>query len=445
MKLVIIAGGKGTRLGLKDIPKPMVEIDSKPLLEHQILLAKRYGIEDIYILSGHLSEVIIDYCGDGSKWNVKITHIVEEIALGTAGAIKQLENTLNDRFIVFYGDTIMDINLANFIEFDTNHNDSIGNIIVHPNDHPHDSDLVEIDKEDKVIQFHSKPHIENKYYANLVNAALYILSPKIFSYIEKDKMLDFGKDIFPLIIKNHDTMYAYKTTEYLKDMGTPKRLKKVEQDIKSGKVSRLNLTNKQKAIFIDRDGVINREVDNLSDIEDLEILEGVTNAISKINHSEYIAIVITNQPAIAKGFITEKELKEIHKKMDTILGQDGAYTDDLFYCSHHPASGFEGEIKELKIDCECRKPEIGLFLEAAKKYNIDLSKSWMIGDRYVDIKAGKDADCKTVLVKTGHNGSDRDKYLEVKPTLTCKNLDNAVNMILSDKKIFVLGEQDDNN
>jgi D,D-heptose 1,7-bisphosphate phosphatase len=434
MKLVIIAGGKGTRLGLKDIPKPMVEINSKPLLEHQILLAKRYGIEDIYILSGHLSKVIISYFGDGSKWNVKITHIVEDTALGTAGAIKQLENILNDRFMVFYGDTIMDINLAKFMEFDTNHNDSFGNIIVHPNDHPHDSDLVEIDKQNKVIQFHSKPHIENKYYANLVNAALYILSPKVFSYIEKDKMSDFGKDIFPLIIENNDTMYAYKTTEYLKDMGTPKRLKKVEQDIKSGKVSRLNLTNKQKAIFIDRDGVINKEVNNLSDIEDLEILDGVINAISKINYSEYIAIVVTNQPAIAKGFLTQDELKEIHKKMDTILGKNGAYIDDLFYCPHHPESGFEGEIKEHKIDCECRKPKIGLFLEAAKKYNIDLSKSWMIGDRYVDIKAGKDAGCKTILVETGHCGNDKDKNLEINPSLICKDLNKAVDMIFLDEE-----------
>ncbi len=192
--------------------------------------------------------MIIDYFGDGSKWDVNITHIIEPFPLGTAGAVKQLENELNDRFIVFYGDTIMDIDLSSFIEFDKSKRESIGSIMVHPNDHPYDSDLVEIDKNNLVTNFHSKPHQEGKYYNNLVNAALYILSPKIFKYIEKDKMSDFGKDIFPKIIGKEE-LYAYKTAEYLKDMGTPDRLKKVEKDLISGKVKRLNKENKQKAIF----------------------------------------------------------------------------------------------------------------------------------------------------------------------------------------------------
>ena len=104
MDLVIIAGGKGTRLGLKDMPKPMVEIGGKPLLEHQINLAKQYAINDIHILSCHLSEVIIDYFGDGRKFGVNISHIIEKSPLGTAGAVKQLESRLNERFMVFYGD-----------------------------------------------------------------------------------------------------------------------------------------------------------------------------------------------------------------------------------------------------------------------------------------------------------------------------------------------------
>ena len=118
MKLVILAGGMGTRLGLKDIPKPMVKINGKPLLEYQILLAKKYNITDIYIMSGHLSEVIINYFDDGSKWNVNITHIVEDVPLGTAGALKQIEDQLNEKFIVFYGDTVIGLNLENFIDYE---------------------------------------------------------------------------------------------------------------------------------------------------------------------------------------------------------------------------------------------------------------------------------------------------------------------------------------
>jgi len=434
MKLVIIAGGKGTRLGLKTIPKPMVELHGKPLLEHQILLAKRYGIKDIYILSGHLSHVIVEYFEDGKKWDVNITHIIEDKPLGTAGALKQLENVLDNRFMVFYGDTIMDLDLNSFIEFDKAHKDSIGSIMVHPNDHPHDSDLLEIDKSSRVIEFYSKPHKENIYYPNLVNAALYIFSPKIFQYILEDTILDFGKDIFPMIIQN-ENLYAYKTTEYLKDMGTPERLGKVEEDILSGKVHRLNKSFSQKAIFLDRDGVINKEVDNLTDINEFELIDDVESAIKLINKSEFICIVVTNQPVIAKGFIDEKQLNQIHKKMDTLLGEAGAYVDDLYYCPHHPESGFDGEIKELKIDCDCRKPKNGMLLEASRKYHIDLSQSWMIGDRYADIQAGKISACKTVLLKTGHAGNDKEKFPETEADFTFDALNVAINFIVENEEV----------
>lgn len=429
MKLVIIAGGKGTRLGFKDIPKPMVQICGKPLIEIQIELAKRYGIKDIYILSGHLSNVIIDYCGNGEKWGVNISHIIEEKPLGTAGAVKQLENILKDRFIVFYGDTVMDIDLESFIQYDKQDNNSIASLIVHPNDHPYDSDLIEVNNENKIISFHSKPHSENKNYFNLVNAALYICSPEIFDYIQKDVSSDFGKDIFPKILNDNQILMAYKSAEYLKDMGTLDRLDKVTQDVLNGKVKRLNKAFKRKAIFIDRDGVINKEVDNLSNINDFEIIDGVTSAIKKINNSEYLAIVVTNQPAVAKGFISETELNSIHKKLDMILGYERVYLNDLYYCPHHPHSGFDGEVKALKKVCDCRKPEIGMIEKAKELYNIDLDNSYIIGDRYVDIQTGKNANLKTILVQTGYAGNDKHNF-NIEADLILKDLEEAVNYIL---------------
>ena len=429
MKLVIIAGGKGTRLGLKEIPKPMVVINGKPLLEHQVDLAKRYGITDIYMLSGHLSNVIIDYFGDGSKFGVKIKHVIEDKPLSTAGAVKQLENVLDDRFMVFYGDTIMDIDLENFIAFDSENAESIGSILVHPNDHPYDSDLIELNETNRVTAFLSKPHKSEVFYSNMVNAALYILSPKVFDYITIDEASDFGKHIFPELIKT-ENLYAYKTTEYIKDMGTPDRFTKVENDIVSGKVAKLNRSKKQKAVFLDRDGVINKEVDQLRYIDDFELLDGVVDAIKSLNKSNYIVIVITNQPVIAKGFITVNELDTIHKKMDTLLGNEGAFLDDLFYCPHHPETGFEGEVKALKIKCDCRKPNSGMLLKAAKEYNIDLKESWFIGDRYTDIMAGKSASTNTILLKTGHAGNDKQNFIDLKPDYVFNSLNEAVNHIL---------------
>ena len=155
-----------------------------------------------------------------------------------------------------------------------------------------------------------------------------------------------------------------------------------------------NLHNKQKAIFLDRDGTINKYVGFLRNIDDFELIEGVSETIKKINQSGYLAIVVTNQPVIARGEVTWDELHEIHRKMETLLGKDGAYIDGIYICPHHPDKGFEGERPEYKFDCDCRKPKPGLLLQAAKDFNIDLSQSVMIGDSESDVKAGKNAGCK---------------------------------------------------
>jgi len=429
MKVVIIAGGKGTRLGALDLPKPMIQIAGKPILEYQVENVKKYNLKDIYILSGYNAHKIVDYFGDGSKWDVNITHVIEEIPLGTAGALKQIEHLLKEKFLVLYGDTLFDINLSRMIEFNLE-NESIGTLLVHPNDHPHDSDLVEIDSNFNIIQFHSKPHPENKYFKNLVNAALYILTPEIFGYIPANQTSDFGKDIFPKILSSGGSLKAFKSTEYIKDMGTPERLRKVSSDMISGKISRLNITNKRKAIFLDRDGVINEEKGNIFKLEDFIIIPGIADAIRKINQSLYLVVVVTNQPVLAKGFCTEETLRQIQNKMEYELGQQGAYIDATYFCPHHPDKGYPGEITSLKIDCNCRKPAIGMIAAAKSDLNIDLSGSYIIGDSTTDIQTGLNAGLKSVLLKTGYGGTDG-KY-SVVPDFTFETLMYAVNFILGD-------------
>ena len=193
-------------------------------------------------------------------------------------------------------------------------------------------------------------------------------------------------------------MFYYDSPEYVKDMGTPQRYQSVCDDYRTGIVRAKNLSSQQKAIFLDRDGTINRYVGFLREMDEFELLPGVVEAIRKINQSQYLAIVVTNQPVIARGEVTKEQLDGIHQKMETLLGEGGAYIDALYYCPHHPDKGFEGEIPELKIDCDCRKPKPGMLLQAASDYNIDLSQSWMIGDSENDRKAGENAGCQTLLV-----------------------------------------------
>lgn len=380
---------------MTDVPKPMAPIGERTLLEHQLELLRRHGLKDVYILSGHLAHVLFDRIGDGSNYGLHVTHIVEPRALGTAGSIGLLKHLLRERFLVLYGDVMLDMELERLIAFDRLE-ESMATLVVHPNNHPEDSDLVEVDEDGTIVAFHSKPHPPDGYYHNLVNAGVYILSPEIFPHIPCGPSLDFGRDVLPAVLRSGKRLRGYRTTEYLSDMGTPERLRLVTNDFLSGRVARRNRRHKRPAIFLDRDGVLLRDVDNLSRTEDVQLLPGAGEAVAATNASDYLAVVVTNQPMIAKGFLTMAGLRAIHKKMETLLGREHAFLDALYYCPHHPDSGFPGEVRELKRPCSCRKPNPGMLLKAAEEWNIDLSRSWMIGDRECDLIAGKRAGCTSV-------------------------------------------------
>lgn len=392
MKVVIIAGGQGTRIASvnNEIPKAMIPVNGKPVLEYQVELAKRYGLTDFVFVIGHLGNVIQKYFGDGSKWGVSITYYHEQIPLGTAGAMPEIAHLLTEDFFMFYGDTVMDIALDKMLEFHQKHK-SEATLFVHPNDHPYDSDIVEIDNNRRLVQLHTKPHPEDFVSRNLVNASLFILSPRVIGYIPPGEKSNFEKHVFPKCLSDGLRMYGYVSAEYIKDMGTPDRYEKVCQDVISGKVARLNKKYPRAAVFLDRDGVINKEVKFLHSPEQLELIVGVAEAIRLINQKGYLAIVVTNQPVIARNMCSIEELETIHATLETMLGKEHAYLDAIYYCPHHPDGGYPEERKEYKIVCDCRKPKPGMILRAAEDWNIDLPQSYMIGDSENDVKAGENA------------------------------------------------------
>ena len=331
--------------------------------------------------------------------------------LGNAGALLKLREQLGDEpFLLLNADAVFDIDFNRMVRFHQEHGGLV-TLFTHPNNHPYDSGLIIAEKDMSVQSWLAKEDVRPTYYKNRVNAGLHVIDPKVLDMlsIDADKIGNVdemtGKtvkvDLDRQLLKplaGSGKMFCYDSPEYVKDMGTPDRFHQVEEDFKAGRVSAKNLSNKQKAVFLDRDGTINKYVGFLRNINDFELIDGVSEAIKRINASGYLAIVITNQPVIARGEVTYEELNEIHNKMETLLGNHGAYLDSIYYCPHHPDSGFDGEIKELKIDCDCRKPKPGLLLKAAEELNIDLNKSWMIGDSKNDIMAGKNAGCKTALI-----------------------------------------------
>ena len=423
MIAVIMAGGKGTRIQSinKEVPKPMITILNKPILEYEIEVLKNQGIKDIILVVGYLKEVIIDYFKNGEKFGVNISYIEENEPLGTAGALYYLKNELNEDFLLLNGDILFNIDINKFY-LAHKKNNCLVTILTHPNSHPYDSGVIEANKNNQVTKWLTKEE-PRLYYKNRVNAGIHFISNKLLDEFKELKKLDLDRDVLkPLILKHQ--LYVYDSPEYILDMGTPERYYQAIEDIKNNRINEKCLINKQKAIFLDRDGTINQYVGFLTNINDLTLIPGASEAIKMINNSGYLAIVITNQPVIARGELTFSELDEIHKKLETLLGNDGAYLDAIYYCPHHPDKGFKGEVKELKIECECRKPKPGLIYQAAKDFNIDLSKSYMIGDSKIDIECGKNAYLKTVLLN-----KDLDD-LNMNPTEVCYNLLDAVKKIL---------------
>lgn len=406
MKVVIMAGGRGTRITsvASDIPKPMIKIGDKPVLEHELECLRSQGFTDIIITVSHLGHIIMDYFGDGSKvspatgkpFGVHIEYYFEKEPLGNAGALFKIKEKLTEDFLLLNADALFDVDFNRFVDYHRQHG-ALVTLFAHANDHPYDSGLLVVDKDNYVQQWLTKEDTRPQYYRNIVNGGLHVLSPKVLDVEINTPKVDLDRQILKPLADT-GKMLCYNSPEYAKDMGTPERYYAACADYKSGKIQGKNLRNKQKAIFLDRDGTINKYVGYLRTPEQFELLEGAGEAIRKINLSGYLAIVVTNQPVIARGEVTVDGLQEIHNKMETMLGKEGAYLDGVYYCPHHPDKGFAGEVEELKIVCECRKPKAGLLLQAAKDFNIDLSQSWMIGDSENDVLAGKNAGCKTALI-----------------------------------------------
>lgn len=473
MKAVIMAGGHGTRIRsvASDIPKPMIPVLGKPVLQYQIENLKACGIEEIILVTGYLKESIIEYFGDGKDFGVHISYFNEDKPMGTAGALYYLKERLREDFLLLMGDLMLSVDFTRFMNAHRA-SDALATLFVHPNSHPFDSDIIvtdeigrledyteevcglhsgswEAEKEpsatgtDKkglkslccrlsrpVIGFISKRAERRDFYHNQVNSGIYAFSQRILDIIPEpaDKKIDLDKDIVqPLISKGQ--VWAYASTEYVKDMGTPERYDEVTNAVKTGLAEKRNLKSRQSCIFMDRDGTINIQDGFINSPDRLKLIPGAADAVKRVNASRFLAVVITNQPVIARGEASFEELDEIHKCLDTRLGEKGAYIDGIYICPHHKDSGFEGEIKELKFKCRCRKPETGLIEKAAAEHNIDLKSSWLIGDSTMDIMCGRRAGLKTIGVMTGEALADG-RY-EAEPDFTAKDISEAIDIILN--------------
>lgn len=424
MQAVILAGGRGTRLGNSEIPKVMIRIGGTPVLEHQIELLKKNGINEVILCVKHVSKAIKDYFGNGGRFGVKITYSEEKNFLGTAGAVRFARKKIKGDFLLLYGDVMLNMDISKLVEYHKKKK-GVATLVVHKSDHPHDSDIIDIGPDGRIRRFLGKPKPGQKF-KNVTNAAVYVMKKSVLDSVPEGRPSDFGGDIFPEMVEKSAKVYGYETREYIKDMGTPERLMRVSRDFSRGIIIR------RTAVFLDRDGVINEHNGLVCRPSQMKLIKGSAEGIRMLNAKGFLVIAVTNQPVVARNMCTEEGLAKIHERLEKILAARGARLHAIYYCPHHPDKGYPEENQKYKIDCECRKPKAGMILGASKEFSLNPAECFMVGDTTTDIKTGRNAGCKTILVKTGYAGGDG--KFDIKPDYVCKNLLDAAKLIIKTQK-----------
>ncbi len=405
-QVVIACGGLGTRLKeiTKDIPKPLYPINGKSTIERCIEELFNHSFTNILITLNYKSDCFKKFIEQlEQKFNINIDIYVEEIPLGECGALWFFKEELAEDFIFINGDLIFSIDFNRLIYFHKRLSSNL-TLVTHTSDHPEDSDLVSTPNGTLIEDIFTKDiqkHFNKNAY--LGNSGISIIKKKLLEQIKAPDLQE-SNSIFNYIVKKtfslNINIYSYNTTEYIKDMGTPTRLKLVEKDLLQNKVNLRNYINKQKALFLDRDNtliycdlgkyILNRK--------DIRFIDENLNKIKSISKGYDLVCLVTNQPSIAMGNLTLRKLEEINSFIIKYCLTKGLKIDVVTYCPHHPHVGFDKEILFLKKDCFCRKPNPGLFLEQAFIRNISLENSLMIGDSEVDYMAAKNASCKFINV-----------------------------------------------
>ena len=398
---VVACGGLGTRLKniTGTIPKPLFPINGKSTIERCIEEIKNNSISSVLITLGYKNESFLKFIKKlEKKFSINIDIFVEKTPLGECGALWLIKENLNNDFFFINGDLIFSIDFNRLICF---HKRLASNLtlVTHTSDHPNDSDLISAPNgtliEDIFIKDSSK-NIDR--YGYLGNSGICLINKSLLEAIKPPK-INQSNSIFHHIVKNafhlNKNIFSYNTTEYIKDMGTPERFNLVKEDLVLNKVNLKNYNKKQKALFLDRDNTLIRcDIGKyILNEKQIEFIDENINRISVIAKEFDLVCLVTNQPVISMGKLTIYQLEKINSNIVKYCLTKGLKIDVITFCPHHPHKGFKDEVKILKKDCFCRKPNPGLILEQAFLRNVNLKDSLMIGDSDNDSQAAEKSGC----------------------------------------------------
>jgi histidinol-phosphate phosphatase family protein len=359
------------------VPKALLDVGGRPLLARQLAVMQAGGVGRVVVLGGHLADELARALPKVTPEGMHVELVVESEPRGTGGCLAAAPLPAGGPLVVAYGDIAFDMDLAALLGAHRR-TGALATLVVHPNDHPHDSDLVELDHRRRVVRLHPKPHPGDLRVRNLVNAAVFVLEPAVIDTIENPGPCDLVHDVLAPLIEQGRPIYGYPTTEYLKDLGTPTRYERVVDDWVSGRAAARHRDRARPVAFLDRDGTLIEQHGYLTDPAEVALLPGAGQAVRGLNEAGVLAVVVTNQPQVAHGLLDEDGLAAIHATLDWVLGRAGAYLDAIYHCPHHPERG---------PACACRKPEVGLLDRAAADLHLDLSRAVLFGDTWRDEQA----------------------------------------------------------
>lgn len=417
-EVAIIAGGSGTRVTeiAAGLPKCLLPLGDSTILDKQLDFFKRYGFKVIHLFLGYGAESVIQHL-EPRKDFLFIYHVENE-PRGSAGKLIDCLSGLENDLIVVHGDLFIDFPIDEMLAQIVD--PKIGFIqLVHPSNHMNDSDVVIVNQDYYISRIQMKPHPDDLCVRNLCNAGVFVFSKfwlrRIMELGQKisSQKIDLDRDLVPRLLQEGVIGKAHQNIGLVRDLGTPERLKEF-------KISVLKAFDYRKPIiFLDRDGVINEEKGWIKDFANFHIFEDVGESIQILNQSGFRVIVVTNQPVIARGEATIDDIYKLHASLDMYLARRGAYVDSYFVCPHHTDSGFEGEILELKMDCSCRKPKIGLLIEAILNFPTNLDECWMIGDTWRDRMAAENIGIRYLNVNRNLNeGVSDTEFADLKGAVT---------------------------
>lgn len=399
IQVVVLMGGLGTRLKefTQECPKSLVDVEGMPFFDYQLHLLKKWGFRKFVFLIGYRAEMIEQYYGNGKADGISIKYCYDgEKLLGTGGAVRRALSHLDEDFLLIYGDSFMDINYEETVYryFRGKAQGKRALMTVLKNNNQFDKSNVIIKEDELVLYDKHQPDPEMDY----IDYGVCMYERALFESYEEDVSFDVAEIQNRLSLTGE--MAAHIVTKRFYEIGSPASLEEFRAYAKR------RFREPHPAVFLDRDGVLNEivfnedteQLDSPMDIGQFKLLPGVPEALRLFKEKGYYLFIVTNQPAAAKGKTSLAKLYDINTHFAQQMKEAGTELDDIFMCPHYTKELPMTKEAFLVQSCNCRKPKPGLLLKAKESYYIDWEHSYMIGDSYTDVEAGKKAGVKTIFL-----------------------------------------------